>query len=57
VTPIVTNRRRRPTALEWVVREMDMRYDDLAANGVRHIDDFNRKVAPWRDHGAPGSER
>jgi S-DNA-T family DNA segregation ATPase FtsK/SpoIIIE len=45
LTPVVTAPKKAASALGWVVREMEMRYEALAHHGMRNLDFYNEAAA------------
>ena len=45
LTPVVTIPKKAASALNWVVREMEMRYEALAHYGMRNLELYNAAVA------------
>ncbi len=44
ITPVITDMKKANIALQWVVREMEQRYEKLAQLHVRNIEQYNKKV-------------
>ncbi len=44
ITPVVTDPKKAITALKWVVREMENRYQKMSLLGVRNIDNYNLRI-------------
>ena len=44
ITPVVTDVKKATNALFWAVREMERRYELLAAQKARNIGQYNRKA-------------
>ncbi|MDR3664343.1 MAG: DNA translocase FtsK [Mycobacterium sp.] len=57
ITPVIIDPKKAAAALAWLVEEMEQRYQDMSASGVRHIDDFNTKVRSGQVTAPLGSER
>ena len=45
LTPVVTIPKKAASALQWVVREMEMRYETLAHHGMRNLEFYNDAIA------------
>ncbi|MBU0991628.1 MAG: DNA translocase FtsK 4TM domain-containing protein [Proteobacteria bacterium] len=45
ITPVVTDMKKATHALFWAVREMEHRYELLAEQRVRNIEQYNKKIA------------
>ncbi|MCX5666321.1 MAG: DNA translocase FtsK [Candidatus Omnitrophica bacterium] len=55
LAPVVTDHKKVASTLDWVVNEMDSRYELLAKSGVRNIDLYNEKFGNKQnaENGAP----
>jgi len=49
---VITDNRDAASVLKWAVMEMQERYELLAANGCRNVQDFNRRVQTQANGGA-----
>ncbi len=54
--PVVTDPRKVPAALKWLMGEMDRRYKIFAASNVRNIAEFNAKILRDKEEQAKAEE-
>ncbi len=52
LSPVVTDPKKAVLALQWAVREMEMRYELMSKAGVRNLAGFNKKAADFRARNA-----
>lgn len=57
LTPVISNPKKAAEALEWAVKEMESRFDDMEYFGEKEISEFNKKIADGTIKPPPGSER
>lgn len=53
LTPVVTDMKDAANVLRWCVAEMERRYQLMAANGVRNLSGYNRKILDAEAEGKP----
>ncbi len=51
LTPVVTDPKKAVVALNWVVREMDERYQKMSKINVRNIGGYNTRIKEAKEHG------
>jgi S-DNA-T family DNA segregation ATPase FtsK/SpoIIIE len=56
ITPVIVHPKKAAEALDWVVREMEMRYESLATVGMRDIEGYNGSFDEGTLRIPPGKE-
>ena len=51
LSPVVTDPKKAVLALQWAVREMEMRYELMSKAAVRNLAGFNKKAEEYRNKG------
>ncbi|GAK47005.1 DNA segregation ATPase FtsK/SpoIIIE related protein [Secundilactobacillus oryzae JCM 18671] len=51
LSPVISDPKTASAALKWMVKEMDQRYEKLAAAGARNIEQFNEKAEANQEYG------
>jgi len=53
LSPVLVNLERVVPTLQWVQREMDQRYQDFSKEGVRNLEDYNKRMKQTNRMGKP----
>lgn len=51
LSPVISDPKQASAALKWAVKEMDERYEKLAAAGARNVEQFNKMAEEHEDYG------